>query len=458
MTSGAAARFRQVGATAAGRARASRLVASPGVSGAIAAGGSAAGCSTGGAVTGGGAETGRAPFAGPQLRTRALPFAVVALVAEASLALPGGTRSVPAAIVSIGLLAATAAAFLLPWPRLPGWVSVLVPLCYAGSVLALILAAGPTSGVGIVILIPLVWTALFHRRWESACIVAAIVAVEVVVSLTPVAVADSVIARRVLLWASLGALISIATHGLRYRIRGSQQESAQLESRLRELTVLADRDRIASDLQDLVIKRLFAAGLSLQAAGSMTARGSVASRIESATRDLDEAMRLIRQSIFGLRETGHRGGLRQGILDLCGELAAAVGREPEITFSGPVDDAIPAGTGQQLLELLRAALVVIGERVRPARVGVAASDGVRLTVEGIALVPSPGGGGPLSGGADGNGADGNGADGSGPDRNGPGGNGADYARLRAMASKFGAHIDIEEVPGGTRFAWHLPAS
>ncbi len=180
----------------------------------------------------------------------------------------------------------------------------------------------------------------------------------------------------------------------------------------------------------------------------MTAKGSVASRIESAIRDLDEAMRLIRQSIFGLRETGHGGGLRQGILDLCGELAAAVGREPEITFSGPVDGAIPAGTGQQLLELLRAALVVIGEQARPARVGVVAGDGVRLTIEGIALVPSPDGGGPLSGGADGNGADGNGA----------GGNGADYAILRAMASKFGAHIDIAEIPGGTRFAWHLPAS
>ncbi len=226
MTSGAAAKSRQAGATAAGRARASRLVASPGVSGA----GAAAGGSTAGGVTGGGAETGRAPFAGPHLRTRALPFAVVALAAEASLALPGGTRSVPAALVSIGLLAATAAAFLLPWARLPGWVSVLVPLCYTGSVLALILAAGPSSGVGIVILIPLVWTALFHRRWESACIVAAIVAVGVVVSLTPVAAADSVIARRVLLWIAVGALISIATHGLRDRIRRSQQESAQLES------------------------------------------------------------------------------------------------------------------------------------------------------------------------------------------------------------------------------------
>ena len=71
------------------------------------------------------------------------------------------------------------------------------------------------------ILIPLIWTALFHRVWESACVVVAIVAVEVVLSLTPVAAGDPVIARRVILWASLGAVISIATHGLRDRIRRS---------------------------------------------------------------------------------------------------------------------------------------------------------------------------------------------------------------------------------------------
>jgi signal transduction histidine kinase len=376
-----------------------------------------------------GAEIGRAPFPGPQLAARVLPFAIVALVAEASLALPAGPRSVPAVIVSLALLAATAAAFLLPWSRLPGWATVLVPLCYTGSALALILAAGTASGAGVVVLIPLVWTALFHRRWESACIVAAIVAAELIVSLVPQAAPDSAVVRRVLLWGSLGVLVSVATHGLRDRIRRSQQERAQLESRLRELTVLADRDRIARDLQDLVIKRLFAAGMSLQAAVSMAAKGDVARRIESAILDLDDAMRLIRQSIFGLRETSRGGGLRQGILDLCGELAPADGGAPEVMFSGPVDGAIPAGTGQQLLEMLREALVVIGEWARPARVGVTADDGVCLTVEGAGLVPRP---------------------------DGSDGHGSDYARLRASASRLGANIDIEEVPGGTRFAWHLP--
>jgi len=182
-------------------------------------------------------EPASGPFRGLGLLARTAPFAVVAALAEASLALSPGWSSTAAAVVSLALLLLVPAAFTLPWARLPSWTPVLVPLVYTGSVLALLLAAGPTSGAGIVILIPLVWAALFHRRWESACIVAAIVVVEVIVSLVPVAVADAVLVRRVVLWGSLGALISIATHRLRDRIRRSQEERARLEHRLRQEVV-----------------------------------------------------------------------------------------------------------------------------------------------------------------------------------------------------------------------------
>ena len=93
------------------------------------------------------------PFRGPGLLARVVPFAVVAVLAEVSLALPPGVISQPAMIASIVLLLAAAALFALPWRRLPTWATVLVPLAYTGSVLALILAAGATSGVGIVILV-----------------------------------------------------------------------------------------------------------------------------------------------------------------------------------------------------------------------------------------------------------------------------------------------------------------
>jgi signal transduction histidine kinase len=207
------------------------------------------------------------PFRGPGLLARVGPFAAIAVLAEASLALPPGPASTWAAVASVVLLVAVAAAFLLPWSRLPGWMPVLVPLAYTGSVLALILAAGTTSGVGIVILVPLIWTALFGQLWESACVVAAIVAVEVVISLTPVAAPDAVVARRVILWAALGMMLSVATHGLRDRIRRAREQAAQLQDRLHEVSIVEDRDRIAGDLRDKVIQEIFAAGAGLAKRG-----------------------------------------------------------------------------------------------------------------------------------------------------------------------------------------------
>ena len=364
------------------------------------------------------------PFHGPGLLARAGPFAVVAVLAEASLTLPPAPTAPWAVIASIVLLLAVAGAFLMPWPRLPAWMSVLVPLAYTGSVLALILAAGPTSGVGIVILIPLVWTALFHRRWESACIVVAIVAVEVIISLVPVAVPDAVIARRVLLWASLGALISVATHGLRDRIQRSQEETARLHDRLRELTVLEDRDRIAADLQDKVIQQIFATGLALQGAATLTAEPAVRRRVSASVDDLDQVLRILRDTIFGLEHRLEGRGLRQEILDLCRQLSPA----PEISFSGPVDGALHPGTRVQLVDVLREALDQIGQHSTPARVDITADNYSCLTVIEAAPRPDP-------------------AEAHGP---------AQEFSLRDRATQAGIRMHIEPIPGGTRFAWQVP--
>jgi signal transduction histidine kinase len=228
----------------------------------------------------------------------------------------------------------------------------MVPLLYVGSVLALLLAAGSTSGVGIVILIPLVWTALFQRRLDSAVIVVAIVAVEIISSLEPTAAPVGVILRRAIFWASLGALISVATHGLRESIQRSQDRTAQLQGRLRELTVLADRDRIAADLRDKVIQRIFAAGLTLQSAASQTAERDVRTKIGTTVTELDQTVRMLRDAIFGLEQRPGERGLRQRIMDLVGGLSPA----PGISFSGPVDTALTAAAQEELISLLTAAL------------------------------------------------------------------------------------------------------
>ena len=306
------------------------------------------------------------PFQGPGLWARVLPFASVAVLAEASLALPPGPQSAVAVLVSVLLLLATAAAFGLPWHRLPEWTLVLVPLLYTGSVLALILGAGSNSGAGIVILIPVVWTALFHRRIDSACLVVAIVAVEVIVSLVPVAAPAGVVVRRAIFWASLAVLVSVATHGLRDRIRRSQERTAQLQSRLRELTVLADRDRIAADLRDKVIQRIFAAGLTLQSVASQSSEREVRNKIGATVTDLDQTVRMLRDAIFGLEQRPGERGLRQQVMELVGKLSPA----PEISFSGPVDTALPAAARDELIGRLAEALGPDGHLPAPTRVSI----------------------------------------------------------------------------------------
>jgi signal transduction histidine kinase len=364
------------------------------------------------------------PFTGPGLLARVGPFAVVAVLAQASLALPRGVHSHLAAIISWVLLLAVVLAFRLPWSRLPSWLHVMVPLLYIGSALGLILAAGPTSGVGLVVLMPLIWTCLFHRRWESGVLVAAIIGVAVVTSLEPVVEGDSVIVRRVLLWGLLGALLTIATHGLRDRIRRSQEEKARLQESLRELSLIADRDRIAADLRDKVIQRIFAAGMSLQGAASMIGDSEARRRVEASVGDLDHAVRLLRDAIFGLEHRLQGRGLRQDILRLCGELSPV----PEVSFSGPVDGALHPGTRAQLLEILHEALPVISERAVPARIGVTAQADSYLTVIEATSAPDVGSTEPL----------------------------AEFASLRDRASEARIHMDIGPIPGGTRFAWEVP--
>lgn len=364
------------------------------------------------------------PFRGPGLLARVWPFAAIAVLAEASLALPPGPTSAWAAATSVVLLLAVAAAFLLPWPRLPGWMPVLVPLAYTGSVLALVLAAGTTSGVGIVILVPLIWTALFQRSWESACVVAAIVAVEVIISLTPVTVPDAVTARRVILWAALGTVISVATHGLRDRIRRAREQAAQLQDRLREVSITEDRDRIAGDLRDKVIQQIYAAGLTLESAAMRTTDQDLRWRIEQTVDDLDDAVLVLRDTVYGLEHRLAGRGLRAEILRLCEDLNLA----PELSFSGPVDGALHPGDRAGLLELLREALPQIGQRLVPTRIEITAT-GVSYT----AVVDST----PAAGAA--------GAPAS-----------PEFAAVRDRAARAGVGFDIEPGPGSVRFAWHVP--
>jgi signal transduction histidine kinase len=125
-----------------------------------------------------------------------------------------------------------------------------------------------------------------------------------------------------------------------------------------QLAVLQDRDRIARDLHDLVIQRLYATGMSLQGAVPLIARPEVADRVSSAVDALDETIREIRSAIFSLQSHGDmkRPGLRARILTVVEEMTALLGFAPSLRLVGPLDEDVPVEVGEQMLVALREAL------------------------------------------------------------------------------------------------------
>jgi signal transduction histidine kinase len=379
-------------------------------------------------------ESPPSPFDRDGLGTRIAPFAVVAVLGELSLALPPGPVSLLDTVLSLVLLAAAAGAVFLPWHRLPPWAPVIVPLLYTASVLPLLLAAGGTaSGISVVLLIPLAWTALFHRPWESACVVAGILAVLFIASLLPDEAPVDFIIRRLVFWALLATMVAVATHGLRARIRRSREAAARLQERLHELSLLQDRDRIASSLQDTVVQRLFAAGMSLQGIGQRAGIPEVSQRIEAVVHNLDEAIRLLRQSIFGLEHGLVAPGLRRSILDVSSELTPALGLVPEVTLDGPIDTEVPSPIAGHLLTTLREVLSHSGSVAGATRVTVAVAareDEISLTVT------DDGTRWPARAAAD----------------------GARLTTLRNRARRLGGTLEVTGAEDGSRLIWRVPLS
>ena len=158
-------------------------------------------------------------------------------------------------------------------------------------------------------------------------------------------------------------------------------ENARLHARVQELTLLEDRERIARDLHDSVIQRLFSTGLALQGAARLAHTPELVDRLERAVEDLDVTVKHIRSAIFGLERTrATEYGLRSRMLDLAGEAAGPLGFEPRVVFAGPVDSSVPDDVGEELLAVLREALSNAARHAKAGQVDVevTASDGVLI--------------------------------------------------------------------------------
>ena len=209
-------------------------------------------------------------------------------------------------------------------------------------------------------------------------------------------------------------------------------EFARVQSDRERLAVFEDRDRIARDLHDLVIQRLFAVGLGLQGITRLVSRPEVASRIEESVDDLDETVREIRRTIFSLQ--GARAGtssLRAQVLEICSEVAGPLGFEPIVRLEGPLDSVVPDDIGGQLVATLREALSNAVRHAAASRVEVAArvdSHNVRLQVSD----------------------NGQGIDPTATRRSG-------LANLSRRAERLGGQLRVDSAPGhGTQLSWQVP--
>ena len=122
-----------------------------------------------------------------------------------------------------------------------------------------------------------------------------------------------------------------------------------------ELALISDRERIARDLHDIVIQRLFATGLHLQGIAAMSPGSSTSERLDLSVADLDDTIKAIRGTIFELQDR-RDDSLRASVRALVKEYVPVLGFTPVVRTSGPVDTAVSSALGAQLLAVLREAV------------------------------------------------------------------------------------------------------
>ncbi|MGN0063243.1 MAG: GAF domain-containing protein [Nocardioides sp.] len=171
-------------------------------------------------------------------------------------------------------------------------------------------------------------------------------------------------------------------------------DRAQAISDREEWALTADRERIARDLHDVVIQRLFATGLQLQGVAALAGDARIAERIDRATEDLDATIKAIRGTIFELQ---HRGSvsLREELRSVVREYVGALGFTPTVTTSGPIDTVVPPELADQVLAVLREAVSNVARHAQAERAAVlvevtATEVVVQVSDDGIGLPPTLG--------------------------------------------------------------------
>ncbi|MFI6638088.1 GAF domain-containing sensor histidine kinase [Streptomyces sp. NPDC050504] len=141
-----------------------------------------------------------------------------------------------------------------------------------------------------------------------------------------------------------------------------------------QVSLLEDRDRIARDLHDLAIQRLFATGMTLQSAHRFVRHPEASERLNRAVDDLDTTIKIIRSTIFGLRghdsATGHDPGLRSRATRAVEDAVPALGFTPSLRMEGLIDTDVPRTVADDVVAVLGEALANAARHAHATRVDV----------------------------------------------------------------------------------------
>ena len=198
------------------------------------------------------------------------------------------------------------------------------------------------------------------------------------------------------------------------------------------LSLFADRDRIARNLHDLVIQRLFATGMALEGAANLIGVDPMdaADRVRRAVDDLDATIKEIRTTVFALQQPvgGSASSLRARVIEAVDAAAVTLGFGPSVQFDGLVDTTVDDAVGEQLLAVVREALSNVARHARATAVTVAVSVHqqlrLRITDNGVGL--------------------------SGSTRR------SGLANMAIRAEQLGGTFTIDDTAPGTALCWSVP--
>ncbi len=150
-----------------------------------------------------------------------------------------------------------------------------------------------------------------------------------------------------------------------------RRAESELQQAHEALALGEDRERIARNLHDTVVQRMFAIGLSLQSALVRVAGDPVAERIENAIDEIDATIRDIRAAIFSLHTRRTlTTSLRDDVLTIGREAARALGYEPRISFDGPIDTMVDDELREELVAIVREGLSNIARHAKASEASV----------------------------------------------------------------------------------------